>query len=466
MFNSWIFKADGALSERKRTFDPGTGKTVCPQACSHCRAKKLKCTGERSGCQRCKALSRACVYIQSARGQHGANNRRADQSERKPTTPEKQQHRKRSTNSKHVEDGSPRGSGLVDDLLINPVSTERSHARSNPPTSPQSTLPKPSTDSPSISPPPSSSSLPVSRASLVSGDFSPNGEATPLPFDLESFFVDPGGPDENYVTADMMMLADNSGNIDLSDQVNSAGCSESSSLSSLDIYSVLGGLSNHTNEHYLSQGPCMGDLGPFYPSLTAETDFEMVLDSTPTSSFLSSPESMSSCECLQRILLLMDEVEDMLGEESSSIIEEMPDLVLATHKEALRHMREMLQCAKCAGSVENMTVLTFLAAKLARLCRRVPRALNMNRNPDSVMRNTFAEDEGSVCIRSYKVDSLDEYQAVVRGLLELQLHELNDLVKQLVNVSLSLESDAMARRLAAAKRTLAAIPLTSGSSFK
>ncbi|KAI0595972.1 hypothetical protein F4775DRAFT_333603 [Biscogniauxia sp. FL1348] len=457
MFNSWTFKANGALSERKRTFDPGTGKTVCPQACGHCRAKKLKCTGERSGCQRCKALSKTCVYVPSARGQRGVNNRNSVELEQEPTTPEKKQPRKHITTKRHTKNKLSKSSSHLDSLVVSPVSTEKSYVTSNPSTPPAlvPTTPKPYNDSPMTTAPSSPSCF--SPASIPTGDFSPIEGGAPLPFSLDGFFVRP----DDYTTSDMMLLSGGSGSLDVSDQFDPLSFTESTSLPLLDMRSIPDDFGD-----FIQQEPCVGAQKSFYPQSTAEKSTEMAVDSSPISPLQSSTESSnSSCECFQHVILLMEEVEGFLGEESSTTLEEMPDLVLARHKEALRYMRAMLQCARCAGSVENMTILTFLAAKLARLCRRVPNALKSDRISDSVIQDRFTKLENSDTFRSYKVDSLDEYQAVIRGLLEHQLHELDRLVQQLVDIARTLKSDAMARRLAAAKKTIATILPISVLSF-
>jgi len=62
MFSSWKIGADGEPLQRPQVFDPVTAKTKGPQACTHCRARKLKCTGEKDGCYRCKSLTRICQY--------------------------------------------------------------------------------------------------------------------------------------------------------------------------------------------------------------------------------------------------------------------------------------------------------------------------------------------------------------------------------------------------------------------
>ncbi|KAI1485126.1 hypothetical protein F5X96DRAFT_661336 [Biscogniauxia mediterranea] len=448
MFNSWTFKANGALSERQRTFDPGTGKTVCPQACGHCRAKKLKCTGERSGCQRCKAMSKTCVYVPSARGQRGVNNRKPGEQEQEPTTPEKKQPRKHVAPKRHSKNKLSKSSAHLESLVVSPVSTEKSYVTSNPSTPPAlvPTTPKPYNDSPMTTAPSSPSSF--SPASIPTGDFSPIDGGASLPFSLDSFFVRP----DDYTTSNMMLLSGNSSSLDVSDPLDPLSFTESTSLPLLDMGSI-----SDDFENFIHQEPCMGGQKPFYPQSTTEVSSEMVVDSSPISPSSTKSSNLSSCECFQHVILLMEEVEGLLGEESSTTFEEMPDMVLARHKEALRSMRTMLQCARCARSVENMTILTFLAAKLARLCLRVPSALKSDGISDSVIRDRFAKLENSDTFRSYKVDSLDEYQAVMRGLLEHQLRELDRLVKQLVDIARTLQSDAMARRLAAAKKTIATL---------
>ncbi|KAI0146310.1 hypothetical protein GGR57DRAFT_516754 [Xylariaceae sp. FL1272] len=67
MFTTWRYDNDAGYLTQARTFDPTTAKTIGHSACSSCRAQKLKCNGERSGCQRCKAHDRVCSYGDTGR---------------------------------------------------------------------------------------------------------------------------------------------------------------------------------------------------------------------------------------------------------------------------------------------------------------------------------------------------------------------------------------------------------------
>lgn len=162
----------------------------------------------------------------------------------------------------------------------------------------------------------------------------------------------------------------------------------------------------------------------------------------------SDTHSSTPCLCLHRIIVLMDEVEVMLGEtaadDSGTVSAYDFDVVLATNKEALQHGRAALDCKGCARSVETMIVLTFLAEKLARMCCRVVAQLGEKAAAglDVPCRNVFCG------FGSYEVESWEEFRLVLFGLLELQLCGLRTLLKQLVDISQWMNSDTMARRLA------------------
>lgn len=163
------------------------------------------------------------------------------------------------------------------------------------------------------------------------------------------------------------------------------------------------------------------------------------------------------------------------------------DTALATHKDAVRHGVEMLACGACVAKIENMTILTFLVEKLARLCRHISETVsqvpeedysirnrnrNRNRNRDrNRQQHKNAQfdhdhddhDDGasssiSMCFGSYAVDSLEEYQLLVSGLLRVQVRNLQGLIQRLREISLlRTDSETMTRRLAAAEISLMSI---------
>ncbi|KAG6353255.1 hypothetical protein INS49_007554 [Diaporthe citri] len=174
---------------------------------------------------------------------------------------------------------------------------------------------------------------------------------------------------------------------------------------------------------------------------------QILADAPYGSSHVSNPTTLtfSPCLCLHRTILIMDEVEVILGEAAASAGSQASaykfDVVLATHREALRHVKTTLDCNDCARSIENMIILTFLVEKLARVCHGMV----------SAIREKDPENCGNIQpfgFGSYEVESWEELRMVVSKLLELQLCGLRALVKQLVGTSRWMDSGTMARRLA------------------
>ncbi|KAF2973288.1 hypothetical protein GQX73_g403 [Xylaria multiplex] len=60
----------------QKPVDPTSARPAVQQACQSCRDKKVKCSGERSGCNRCKTLSKPCTY--SSRPSKRARNTKID----------------------------------------------------------------------------------------------------------------------------------------------------------------------------------------------------------------------------------------------------------------------------------------------------------------------------------------------------------------------------------------------------
>ncbi|KAI1810275.1 hypothetical protein GGS20DRAFT_568277, partial [Poronia punctata] len=64
MLSTWRLNSKSGNETQRQGFDPVTAKPIVQQACQNCRVKKLRCSGEKTGCCRCKTLSRDCVYAQ------------------------------------------------------------------------------------------------------------------------------------------------------------------------------------------------------------------------------------------------------------------------------------------------------------------------------------------------------------------------------------------------------------------
>lgn len=182
-----------------------------------------------------------------------------------------------------------------------------------------------------------------------------------------------------------------------------------------------------------------------------EAPYGSILVSSPTT------RTFAPCLCLHRVILIMDEVEVILGEAAASSDNTAGaykfDVVLATHREALRHAKTTLDCKDCARSIETMTVLTFLFEKLARICHRMAAELGEKDPAEGGNMQISGSLDNIGCniqpcgFGSYEVESWEEFRMVVSKLLELQLCGLRTLVKQLGGMPRWMDSGTMSRRL-------------------
>ncbi|KAI2631795.1 hypothetical protein GGS21DRAFT_161500 [Xylaria nigripes] len=452
MFHSWTLKPDGTISERPRMFDPGTGKTSCPQACDHCRLKKVKCTGEKSGCQRCRALSRACSYSQPSRAQvqaasNGFRGRRQDQRE-----------------SAHWNDTRQ------DQDAYSPTENTAKRRRSNDSSTTQRNLSLVNTNSSRTSSPKTSSTASPTEHDIPLPPllWTPEGEvdlcfdegstSTPFSTGFDEFIFGSGAAHDAFSNPAIMTLDGGSeGSMSIDDHPCLTNFWTTPSLNDIDTPPQLQDLSSDQPSQGQQQNT---ENHRIFTAPRASWDFDTICEPSIALSSPSSSDSTYFCQCLRRIILLMDEVEDMLREEPSR--DRMPDLMLATLKEALNHIRSMLGCSKCTGSVANMTLLTFLVTNLSCLCQSASKLLKFTDRPTSdlaIFSHGIANDEnkqgGNIRVRNYAIDSVAEYQTVVGGLLDLQVDELNVLIGQLLEIAKEPQANGMVRRLTVAKSMLA-----------
>ncbi|ATY60402.1 Zn(2)-C6 fungal-type DNA-binding domain [Cordyceps militaris] len=79
MFATWKYDRDTSEVQNIRlAYDPISARSSQHQACDRCHEKKLKCSGEKNGCDRCVSSAHACVYNRSEarcsrRGKRGSS---------------------------------------------------------------------------------------------------------------------------------------------------------------------------------------------------------------------------------------------------------------------------------------------------------------------------------------------------------------------------------------------------------
>ncbi|KAI3319190.1 hypothetical protein HD806DRAFT_510277 [Xylariaceae sp. AK1471] len=422
MFSSWKLNTDGNPSERPQVFDPVTAKTRGPQACDHCRAKKVKCTRDKDGCYRCKSLSRVCRYTPGSTKQ-GHANEKATSSE--VTAPQ--------TTSPPYE--PPAGTGIGG-------GTTPLQQLPGLPKSPLETLmPWDTINCSNLEPCFDSHASCLLwdgvNQNLNDSDGASRGTGnSPQSIDIldavNSNFIN-NSPSEifhpNRKLNSGMLLAP------LDDPENDAlyGFNTPTATPSPSLQTQIQpqdqarqfGLSEHANQSGSTEGN--------FESRTLDLSLSKRLP--------------SSCACLNRMALLMDEVE-LLGDVDTDNL----DSALATHKDALRHGRHMTVCSLCTVRTEHMIMLTFLTDKMASLCRHISNKISRLPSPSSsstgLTNGTLLsnEDRGLV-LGSYAIDSPEEYQALLRVLLRLHLRELFLFIERLKQVAQQLKSETMTRRL-------------------
>lgn len=154
------------------------------------------------------------------------------------------------------------------------------------------------------------------------------------------------------------------------------------------------------------------------------------------------------CECLHRVVVLMDELDTLTEASGDARCHASVDGLLASHRDALRQAERMLYCASCTTRVENMTILALLASRLAALCRRA--ATELCSHPSG---GPLGAAHAGVRVGTFRLESVAEFVAVMRTLLCLELRGLLTLVRRLQLVGKRVRSEAMGRRLDGCERS-------------
>ncbi|KAK4108604.1 hypothetical protein N656DRAFT_832267 [Canariomyces notabilis] len=482
----------------RQAIDPVTARPVVQQACNSCRAKKLRCTGEKTGCSRCKTLSRPCVYAQPAGKGSGRKKNKTDGKESKNSSGagrDRETLKRRPQSPTATSKGEPQSaSGLTAEPLAETSGGDPS-AVSGHPMDFTMDLGDPTQDL----------GVGASLASFDLGDGFGKIRTGGSPSSIEQWLI--SSPPELDVVTDLDMdinLWTNSG-------VDPAAFSVITSPSMMTPPLSTLGLSTSAAKDSMRSSPT-DDNSPASRSSAPTPKGDGILltngkattppnkfgggllnsNSSPTTSLQDHP-----CQCLQRVVFLIDELETVQDTAAAQL-----DAGLASHREALRYGEAMMLCGHCTSRPENMTILTFLTDRLAGLCERIVNgyfdllpspgtagAAPTGRRPNNSLSadttggcGTSAggggggggaggnggcgageggERQGSgsgrwgVFFGDYEVDSANEWELLVRNLIVLQLKALSGLMGRVKEVSGLMQCDTPWRKAVGTEKRIA-----------
>lgn len=145
--------------------------------------------------------------------------------------------------------------------------------------------------------------------------------------------------------------------------------------------------------------------------------------------------SHSSCQCLQTIVLLLEETEYR----SNTIDPVILDSALAYHKEAVNRCNTMLRCLLCTARSENMMLLAVVCEKLVGMCERIASKYlqhTWQAHQETSSRGQ-AEYRQKVFFGNYAINLPEEWEHLIGLLIFLQLKSLGSLLAKMKMVASS-----------------------------
>jgi len=383
--------------------------------------QQLKCSGERTGCLRCKALSQDCVYSQHSTRGSGRSRKQ------------------KSHVSKSDEDTR---------TSARPAKTARTPSKAKNPTAPRTSSPQ----ADSLTSVSETSTIEYPMASVQPVD-APNMaflELDMMPFESSEFLAAQG-----ISTTQMTPCA----------ETWPLSWAEATHEDQLAHYKVPWDGSVNSTAIPLSLQPVESwdaitkyEETPLTP-ISRQSGFFSDVQTSPLSPAVQGAASHRSsvdhswlhsqvpepCQCLQRVTFILEELEcggiDRSGTELGPW--------LSRHKEAIRCSEALLTCSLCQGKPEYMTILAFLTDRLVGMSEYVVSTYLDALHGDS--RRNSAPKDGAwlVLVGSFEVDSPQEWSALVRTMLILQLRDLDALMVQFRRRSDSRRADLTHRKIVA-----------------
>ncbi|KAI0538749.1 hypothetical protein GGR58DRAFT_283967 [Xylaria digitata] len=408
MLQTWRLNSkDQNETHMRQAFDPETARPIVQQACNSCRVKKLRCSGEKTGCLRCQTLSQDCVYAQN-------------------TTRGSTRSRKNKDSISKVNNNTRRSSVSTTPSSVSSAPTSTTETRLASP------CPEPFTPVPSA---PLSSEL--QWAPAPPGSSSENAaslEADMMPFEAQDYLqmqdmstMQMTGL-ETYQSSDTFLLswpesAQDSHLVPL--KIPWEGAALPLSLPSLGGWGVHGHDETPltpTTGHPVSES-IISDIQTTPLSLPPQ----MISSGIDDCNWLQS-QTLEPCQCLQRVVFLLEEID---SEVLDADVKELGPW-LSRHKEALRCSEALLVCPLCQAKPEHMTILGLLTDRLIAICGNVVTAYLLTLEGGT--NHNIMGHRDVVSVGNFEIDSPYEWSALVRTMLVMQLRGLDTLMIRLQSI--------------------------------
>ncbi|KAI1132703.1 hypothetical protein F5Y10DRAFT_230588 [Nemania abortiva] len=404
MLQTWRLNSKGENETHQRqVFDPETARPIAQQACNSCRVKKLRCSGEKTGCCRCKTLSLDCIYAQN-------------------TTKGSARARKKSTSKIDVE---IRRSSISANLSSAPSpSTPTTEAKPMSPCS-EPFVPVCDVSNSELHPAPvrpesGSGVLTSLEADIMSYELPEYLPTQNMPtthmFDLDSFQSGDGGmfpwpefPQDNYPSFAKVSWGGGPPSL------------PSRGEQGLGLHGYEETLLTPTTGNLVAE-PIITDLQTTPLSMAPQT---VLGQRSPDDCHWEPSQTTEPCQCLQRVVFLLEEID---SEAAGENVKELGSW-LSRHKEALRCSEALLMCPRCQAKPEHMTILAFLTDKLIEMCEEIVSAYLLTL-VSNINQNLMGSQDGAwlVWVGNFEIDSLHEWSAIVSIMLIMQLRGLDTLM--------------------------------------
>lgn len=376
-------------------------------ACDTCRMRKLKCSGQKTGCDRCRVTSTSCMYTAAGEGTSG---RRQQRGEDRSSV-----HSQRSTSSSQSSSASRLRQAMSPPKVARTDEYSDLVLHDSPPQTFEEDF--------LISDEFLYDMIPgLGSRSLE--DFVQTSKS-PFQSDLDANSEPIFGPAATGVTT--------TGGSPARMNPSSAAMRKPDVPGYSHVTSLSPPISTHS-EMLPPEQPAYRDSRNVYPSPTTPTG-PVDQNVQKARSANSSHEPRASCHCLQTVFVLLENLQN----ESDLIDSSAIDSVLAFHKKALTQCSILLRCVACMTRPEHLLLFVLVCEKLVNFCEKmVNEYLRRPRGQFEWLAKKTSRD-ASVCmaheqklsIGKYELDLPVELDCLFKVLVALQLKALERLLTEI-----------------------------------